>query len=391
MEEIAKDVNHFYIENVLAIQRGEKVIKVVQFIYGLTMGGAETLVKDYALGINKKIFDLTVLCYKHADSPYEKMLEENGVKVVYIEDKIPFFKKQNICIKYYIWRIDPAIIHFHLTLSSYIKFAKPKKDTVIFLTQHFQVRRWLISYPKDISAAKWLKNHYRMRIIALNESMRKEINELFNVDDTVILNNGIHLQRFIDAVPRDITKSILKIPKESFVVGHIGRFCEIKNHDFLIDIFSALAKKREDAFLLLVGKGETQEKIYNKLLNLGLKDKFCILSNRTDIPDLLKVMDVMIFPSFSEGMPITLVEAQVSGVKCLVADTISKEIMISNLIKFESLNRSAEEWAEKIVNWKQEEVIYSDIDRWDINKIIKKLEQLYIKEINDYKQDMNKE
>lgn len=367
------------------------------------MGGAETLVKDYALGINKEIFDLTVLCYKHTDSPYEKMLEKNNIKVVYIEDKIPFFKKQNFFInifrrialyswiKYYIWRINPDIIHFHLTLSSYIKFAKPKKDTVIFLTQHFQVKRWLISYPKDVSAAKWLKTHYRMRFIALNESMRKEINELFNVDDTIILNNGIHLQRFIDATPREITKNRLKIPPKSFVVGHIGRFCEIKNHNFLIDIFAAIVKKREDAFLLLIGKGETQEKIYNKLLNLGLKDKFCILTNRTDVPDLLKVMDVMIFPSFSEGMPITLVEAQVSGVKCLVADTISKEIMISNIIKFESLNKSAEEWAEKIVNWKQEKIIYSTIDQWDINKIIKNLEQLYINEIEDYKQDMKQE
>lgn len=372
------------------------MLKVLQVIHGLNMGGAETLVKDYALGFDKERIDLTILCYEHCDSPYEILLKEKGIRIIYVCDEIPEFKKRDfvskVCktvklywkIRWYIRQICPDVIHMHLTVSKYVKFARPVKNTVIFYTQHFQVERWEKNYPRDIKAAKWLKRHYTMRLIALNEDMRRKLNHLFQVKDTLVFNNGVSISRFENTRDRVEFRKELGIAKDALVIGHVGRFSKIKNHDFLVEVFAEIFKERKDAFLLMIGNGETKEYIIEKLNVLGLgSGKSMILSNRTDVPDLLKIMDFLVFPSFSEGMPLTLIEAQIAGVRCLVSDVVSQAIQISNLIQYESLKETPRKWAEKILVWKEEKVLYHDIDKWDMKGIICKLEQTYIELVKE--------
>lgn len=368
------------------------MLKVIQFIHGLNMGGAETLVKDYVLGFDKENIDITVLCYEHCSSPYEQILREAGIRVIYICDEIPecekrdFLSKVRKTVKLY-WKIRrhireicPDIIHIHLMLSRYVKFARPAKSTAILYTQHFQVERWKKNYPQDLKAAKWLKKHYTMRLIALNENMRKELNYLFHVDDTLIFNNGVYMSRFENTRSRADIRRELGIAENAFVIGHVGRFSQIKNHDFLVDVFGEISKVREAAFLLMIGKGETKEQIEERLNTLGLGEgKSMTLSDRTDVPDLLKSMDFLIFPSFSEGMPVILVEAQVAGVRCLVSDVVSRAIEISNLIQYESLKETPARWGEKILDWKTETAVYYNVEKWDMKNIIRELEQAYMK------------
>lgn len=366
------------------------MIKVIQFIHGLNMGGAETLVKDYALNFNKKNINLIVLCLERRGFPYEKILKKAGINVIYICDKMPLFGRKDIfsrilkhfilyfLVRKYIKGIAPDILHFHLSLSSYVKFARPPKSTVIFYTQHFQVESWQRNYPKDVRAAKWIMRNYKMKLIALNSSMKKELDTLFKVDDTLILNNGIDFNNFRQVFAR---RESLGIPENAFVVGHVGRFDAIKNHSFLVDVFAEIEKKNKDAFLLMVGNGERMQFICDKLSNLGLDNKYMILSDRMDIPDLMHMMDVMVFPSFSEGMPVTLIEAQISGLKCFVSDVIPEAIKISNLIKFGSLKVPAQNWAEEILVWEVEKKAYYNIEEWDICKIVKSLENLYYRNI----------
>ena len=326
------------------------MLKVIQFIHGLNMGGAETLVKDYALGFDKSKIDLTVLCFERYNSPYEKILKDAGINVIYICDEMPLFERREIWarvinkfmlflkIKKYIHKIDPDIIHEHLILNSYLKFARPGKKTIIFYTQHFQIKRWIEHYSKEVKALKWLMKHYKVCFIALNNLMKKELDEYFHIDSTVILKNGVNLDKFCLVLTGTEMREKLGIPKETFVVGHVGRFSEIKNHEFLVDVFAEIVKKNENTFLLMIGKGETMKAVRRKLKSFKLDNKAMIISDRTDIPDLMKAMDILVFPSFSEGMPVSLVEAQISGVKCLVSkEAISKEIEISNLIRYKSL------------------------------------------------------
>lgn len=368
------------------------MIKVLQLIHGLNMGGAETLVKDYALGYDKSKIDLTVLCHEHRNSPYEQILEDAGIKVIYVCDETPFAGRQEIWakavnrifvafkIRKYIHQIVPDVIHEHLILNTYLKFARPRKGTVLFYTQHFQVDRWMKAFPWEIRSVRWLLRHYPMRILALNDSMKTEIQCLVGDSykkNVLVLHNGVDWSRFREAKDGKTVRVENQIPLDAFVAGHVGRFSAIKNHTFLVEIFEEIARKREDAFLLLVGEGETMPEVREQLKKRGLLERSMILSRRTDVQDLMRAMDILVFPSTSEGLGTVLIEAQMAQLRCMVSASVPRETQISNLIRYKSLEEPARAWAHEILAWEQENVQYDGAEAWDLCRIIRRLEQLY--------------
>ena len=130
------------------------------------------------------------------------------------------------------------------------------------------------------------------------------------------------------------------------VVGHVGRFVRQKNHDFLLEIFREIRKSKENAVILLVGTGALEWEIRKKAADLGLSGSVIFAGRRFDIPALLSAMDVFVFPSFHEGMPNTVIEAQATGLPCLIADTVTREAAITELVRYTSLETSGSDWAD---------------------------------------------
>ena len=159
------------------------------------------------------------------------------------------------------------------------------------------------------------------------------------------LNNAVDLNVF------HYTSEGRKKIREEFslgsvpVIGHVGRFMQQKNHKFLIDVFAEI-RKQKDAKLLLVGKGELEKEIRDQVNNLGLTDYVIFTGIRKDIPDLMSAMDVMIFPSFYEGMPNTVIEAQATGLPCVISNSITKEANITHLVRYENLAMDQKHWAD---------------------------------------------
>lgn len=126
-----------------------------------------------------------------------------------------------------------------------------------------------------------------------------------------------------------------------------------KNHAFLLDVFKAYSCKNGNSVLLLVGKGELEPAIKEKASELGILDRIIFTGVRSDVPALLSAMDVFVFPSLYEGMPNTVIEAQATGLPCLIADTITREADITGLVHYLPLD-SADAWASYIANLPQE-------------------------------------
>ena len=163
------------------------------------------------------------------------------------------------------------------------------------------------------------------------------------------LHNGLPVEDFIfDLQKRKETRKELNI-ENKFIVGHIGRFHNQKNHMFLIDVFYELLKIREDSYLLLVGEGEKKTEILDKVKTMGIEEKVMFLETRKDVSQLLSAFDILIFPSFFEGMPNVIIEAQASGLPCLISDTITEEADITGLVKYFSLEKTASDWAEEAI------------------------------------------
>lgn len=173
--------------------------------------------------------------------------------------------------------------------------------------------------------------------------------KIINNNQYTILKNAIDTSKiyYSEEIRRNKRRELNL--EDKFVVGHIGRFSPQKNHDFLIDIFKNISIKKENAILILIGIGELQDKIIEKVNELGLKEKVLFLNIRKDVNELLNAMDVLVLPSLYEGLPVVGVEAEATGLPVVASDNVTKEMPIESLSNYFSLNLKAEEWADNII------------------------------------------
>lgn len=183
-----------------------------------------------------------------------------------------------------------------------------------------------------------------------------------------VINNGIDTEKFTySQTARQRIRLEYGIKDGTTLFSHVGRFHHQKNHDFLIDVFNAYNEKNPDCALFLIGEGPLQGKVREKANKLGLTDKVFFLNNRSDVPDLLSASDLFLFPSFYEGLPLTLVEAQTSGLPIVCSDTITDETKLTDYYFPLSLSDSLSKWVDTIILAKKQIV-----DRSSANLVVKK-------------------
>lgn len=362
--------------------------KVWIVIWGLKDGGAETLAREYARLVDRQSFETTIVTmYPFKDTANYRRAKASGLRV------LPIFKKRNtvtraIRVLFGAWYIpmalkamlkkeQPDTIHFNSEMAYYFAPLRKHLSKVNLLyTCHNEIDKYFSS--EEEAAVRLLIRDNHLRLIALHEDMKKELNQHFGKNDTVVIRNGVDIKAFRETwgSKEDKRKSI-NVPQNAYVVGHIGRLSKQKNHTFLLEIFQKIAKKRTDAHLLLIGSGELQEEITEMIRQRNLEDRVTILSHRTDIPELLRTMDVMVFPSFYEGLSVTLVEAQASGLKCVVSDSINPANFLSEKTIPVSLNEDADIWAEIALSDTVKNAAHGNLEDYDMNKEIRRLERLY--------------
>lgn len=165
-----------------------------------------------------------------------------------------------------------------------------------------------------------------------------------------VLNNAIETRKFqFDEKVREEIRREYGI-EQKIVIGHIGRFVNQKNHIFLLDIFEKIHSKCQDTILMLVGDGELRDSIQTKVKRMGLDDAVIFIGVQEDVSVLYQAMDVFVFPSLFEGLGIVAVEAQTTGLQCVISDAVSKECIVTkNQVSICSLKESAEKWAEIVL------------------------------------------
>lgn len=163
-----------------------------------------------------------------------------------------------------------------------------------------------------------------------------------------ILSNAIETEKFrFSLARRTEVRKALGI-EENLVIGHVGTLTTPKNHKFLLDVFGEIHKFRPDAVLLSAGEGVLRPQIETRIREMGLENSVRLLGNRKDVPDLLQAMDLFLFPSLHEGLPVSVVEAQAAGLPVLMSDSVTDEVCVTGeRIARMSLNEPARIWAER--------------------------------------------
>lgn len=164
-----------------------------------------------------------------------------------------------------------------------------------------------------------------------------------------IIHNAVDVDRFTyNEKVRQETRAQLGISDE-LVLGHVGRFEYQKNHPYLLDVFAAVCRERPDACLLLLGDGEDRASMEEKSRQLGVADRVHFLGNRRDAERFYQAMDIFLLPSFFEGLPGVLVEAQAAGLRCLVSDTVTREAKATDLVTYLGIGEPPAQWAKEIL------------------------------------------
>lgn len=200
-------------------------------------------------------------------------------------------------------------------------------------------------------------------------------------EDFHLLHNGLALEQYrFNKEERERVRKEWNI-ENTFVIGHIGRFSHQKNHDYLLDIFEEV-RKEKNARLMLIGEGELLYDIKERAQHY--KDEVIFCGLKKNIPSLLSAMDLFVFPSFYEGMPNTVIEAQANGLPCLISDTITKEVLLTDLIEMVSIEESPSLWKNKIkMNRERERTHYVEELKekgYDIEDVVKTFISLIFEE-----------
>ena len=209
---------------------------------------------------------------------------------------------------------------------------------------------------------------------------------LVNIGKVQIINNAINLAKFeFNENKRLFFRQQFNINHNDFVIGHVGRFVYVKNHEFLIDIFDKFHKTHNNSKLLLIGDGPLKKDIEQKVISLGISDSVIFGGMRNNVFDLYSVMDVLLLPSFSEGFSVVGLEAQANDLPVIVSDAVTKELFITNLISSEMLSSPVETWLMDLetVYYKKDES--RDNTREAMNSAGFDIEKESIKLVNMYK------
>ena len=362
--------------------------KVWIVIWGLKDGGAEVLARDYARLVDRESFEPTVVTmYPFEDTANYKKAKAAGLRVISV------FKRRNAVtravrtladqwyvpmkLKQMLKKEQPDAMHINSQMAIYFTSLQKELSGIHLLyTCHNEVSKYFS--PEEEAAVKKLIQQPGLRLIALHQDLKRDLDRHFGKDDAVVIRNGVDIQSYREVkCNREDKRESVGIPRNAYVVGHIGRFSKQKNHSFLLRVFQKITEKQPNAHLLLIGNGALQEEVTQRIGQMQLEERVTILSHRTDIPELLGTMDVLVFPSLFEGLSVVLVEAQAAGLKCVVSDSINPANYLSERTIPVSLSAGPEKWADIALDDTVRHTPQGDIEDYDMNKEIRRLERLY--------------
>lgn len=372
----------------------EKPIRVAEVVGKYIGGGVEAVVLNYFSFINRDKIQFDFICDSDStDIPYEK-IESMGGKVILIPPYQNIFKYQRE-LKKVLKEGNYKIVHSHINTLSIFPLRAAKKVGVPIRIAHSHStsnkKEWKKNLVKNI--LKPFSKVYANKYMCCSELAGRWLfgNKEYDKGTVYLLNNAIDLDKYkYDEKIRNSKRKELKIKPSTFVVGHIGRFVEQKNHRFLIDIFNEIHKKNNDSLLLLAGQGPLMDEMKEKVHNLGLDVNVQFLGQRNDANELYQAFDLFLLPSLYEGLPVVGVEAQASGNLCYLSNDMTKETKVLDSTVFMSLKSSAEEWANAILNdaksYKKHDT-KEEVSKYGFNieKEAKKLEEKYFEYLEEFK------
>jgi len=348
-------------------------IRVLFLSAVMDRGGAEVMIMNYYRNIDRTRVQFDFLVPDIRKGLFDDEILSLGGNIYRLCTPHPrhYFKYRLQARRLFREHPEIKILHSNIMGQDLFAFMEAKKAHIPIRITHSHISRSK-PFPKlkgmAIKLMRKAAIKYATEKFACGEEAAKWM--FGTTENVTLMNNAIEVEKYIynpdtaRAVREEFTLG------DRFVIGHVGRFADLKNHPFLIDIFSEVVKRKSDAMLMLVGAIDESNPIYistkEKVHALGLDDNVIFTGVRSDVNRIMQSFDVFLLPSLREGFPVVMVEAQSSGLKCVISDHVPIESDITGNVEMISLEKDASYWAEHLLAYN------NGYERKDTSEAIKK-------------------
>lgn len=344
--------------------------RLLCIVSAMNAGGAETFLMKIYRHLDKSQYQLDFCVNVNEQSFYDDEIKKLGGRIYYIPAKSNNFRAYSTGLENLIKENQYENV-LRITSNAFgfldcriAKKAGAKKCIVRSSNsadaEGFYAR--LFHYMGRLLYSKYVDVRLAPSDLAAQYTFGKEA---YHGGKVHILRNGLDLDMYtFDESERIRERRSLGIKPDEILVGHIGRFMKQKNHSFLINVFSELHKQIPSSKMVLIGNGTLMDGIKKMVEKKSLEKDVIFAGVRGDVPNLMSALDVLLLPSFYEGMPNVVIEAQANGLPCIISDTITREADVTNLVKYNSINNT-EIWVSDIISM-------SKTKRIDTKSVMKK-------------------
>lgn len=333
------------------------MIRVLQCVNNMHRAGLETMLMNYYHNIDRTRVQFDFLTHREERSDYDDEIESLGGIIyraprLYPQNYSTYFRYMK---DFFNEHPEYKIVHSHIDSMSYFPLLAAKKAGVPIRIAHSH------STGIDLDFKYPLKQCFRygLRNVATHSfACGAEAGKfLFRGREFKIIPNAVDASSFLFNETVRLQKRAELGISDQLVIGHVGRMTYPKNHEFLLCLFAEFLKIRPDSLLILVGTGEKEQEIRNKVSELKIESSVRFLGNRSDVHELYQAMDVLALPSLFEGIPLVGIEAQFANLPCLFSDRVPKEVCFSESCRFVKLSDPLSIWVDNILT------LASDTDR----------------------------
>lgn len=327
--------------------------RILHIIGSMNRAGAETMLMNLYRVLDKNEFQFDFLYFTDEKCDYDDEITSLGGKIYSVKNN-GFVNRFISTYNFLKSNKQFYAIHSHTLLNNGTNlFAAYLTGNKIRISHsHSTANNTSINFSGKLyyKFSKFLINTYSNGYIACGNEAGEYL--YYKKNSFLFLPNAVNFSDF--NVSKTNFRKELDINDETILIAQIGRFLEVKNHAFTVELSKYMLTQNIDFHLILVGDGLLKSQMIQKVKEYELNSKITFLGLRDDIPIILKAADCMIMPSLYEGFPVVLVEAQVAGTPSLISDSIAKEVDFGvDLIQFESLSADEEKWARKLKAIKQ--------------------------------------
>lgn len=373
----------------------ERAVRILHVLGGMNRGGVETWLMHVLRHVDRVTYQMDFLVHTTRPGAYDEEVVALGSRIIPCpapSKPLQYARNFRRALRTH----GPYdVVHSHVHhFSGYVlrlaeqagvpaRIAHSHNDTSVVEAEGTVLRRGYVSL-----ARRWIRSYATSGLACSQPAAAALFTEAWANDPRwQVMPYGIDMAPYHTPIdPREVRRE-LGIPPDAWVIGHVGRFVEQKNHKLLTAIAAELMRREPRTFLLLVGDGPLRQSMENQVSNLGIGHRVQFAGIRGDVHRLMRgAMDAFLFPSMHEGLGLVLVEAQASGLPCVISDVIPQEAeVVRPLVRRVSLAESPVSWADQMLSHcstassisREASLRQMEASPFDIRKGVGRLEEIY--------------